>query len=147
MLLMVGAAFVTSGSDAIRPVVVETNTPIVGTNHLTAEALYVEGTGGKIWTLISLGERVPSNAHVIVTTSADLDTQITVRLFRGTNYVAAQDYSLGQFQIVGIAPAPKGSPRVELSLTVTEQVILVSARDWTNKVPYAIRRAIEKAKP
>ena len=78
----------------------------------------------------------------MVTTSADLDTQITIRLYRGTNYVAAGDYFLGQFQIVGIAPAPKGSPRVELILTVTEQAILLSALDWTNKTPYEVRRVV-----
>jgi molecular chaperone DnaK (HSP70) len=123
------------------PLVVEDATPIVGTGRATTEALGIETLGGVFTSLIKPGTTVPCSLSEIFSTAADGQSQILVTPFRGTNQMAASNHALGRFQIVGIPTAPRGTPQVEVTFTITERQILISARDLTRKTDLEIQRA------
>ena len=122
------------------PLVVEEATPIVGAGLATTEALGIETLGGVLTPLIKTGTAVPCSVSEIFSTAADGQAQIMVTPFRGTNQMAASNHPLGRFQIVGIPSAPRGTPQVEVTFTITERQILISARDLTRKVGLEIQR-------
>ncbi len=111
--------------------IVEDRTPIVGSNRVTTEALGVETLGGVFTPLIKQGTTVPCSVSEVFSTAADGQTQIIVSLFRGTEPVAAKNHSLGRFQVVDIAKAPRGMPRIEITFAISERSISLSARALT----------------
>jgi molecular chaperone DnaK len=121
------------------PLVVEDATPIVAAG-LTIEALGIETLGGVFTPLIKPGTTVPCSLSEIFSTAADGQSQIMVTPFRGTNQMATSNHALGRFQIVGIPAAPRGTPQVEVTFTITERQILISARDLTRKTDLEIQR-------
>jgi molecular chaperone DnaK (HSP70) len=122
------------------PLVVEDATPIVGAGRATTEALGIETLGGVFTPLIKTGTAVPCSLSEIFSTAADGQAQIIVAPFRGTNQMAASNHPLGRFQIVGIPSAPRGTPQVEVTFTITERQILISARDLSRKADLEIQR-------
>jgi molecular chaperone DnaK len=129
------------------PFVVEDDTPIVGESQTTTEALGIETLGGVFTPLITTGTRVPCSLSEVFSTAADGQTQIMVSPFRGTNQMAASNHALGRFQIVGIPSAPRGTPQVEVTFTITERQVLLSARDSARKIDLKIQRATGDTKP
>jgi molecular chaperone DnaK len=121
------------------PLVVEGAAPIVGAGH-TTESFGIETLGGVFTPLIKSGTAVPCTLSEVFSTAADGQSQIMVTPFRGTNHLVAGDHALGRFQIVGIPPAPRGTPQVQVTFTITEQQILISARDLTRKADLEIHR-------
>jgi molecular chaperone DnaK len=121
------------------PLVVEDVTPIVAAGR-TTEAFGIETVGGVFTPLIKPGTTVPCSLSEIFSTAADGQSQIMVTPFRGTNQMATSNHALGRFQIVGIPAAPRGTPQVEVTFTVTERQILISARDLTRKTDLKIQR-------
>jgi len=121
------------------PLVVEDSTPIVGAGR-TTEAFGIETLGGVFSPLIKSGTAVPCSLSEIFSTAADGQSQIVVTPFRGTNQMAASNHALGRFQIVGIPAASRGTPQVEVTFTITERQILISARDLTRKTDFEIQR-------
>ena len=128
------------------PLVVEDATPIVGAGRTTTEALGIETLGGVFTPLIKSGTTVPCSVSEIFSTAADGQSQILVTPFRGVNKMAASNHALGRFQIVGIPPGPRGTPQVEVTFTITERQIRISARDLTNTADLEIRRMSGEAK-
>ena len=122
------------------PLVVEDATPIVGAGRATTEALGIETLGGVFTPLIEAGTAVPCSVSEIFSTATDGQAQIMVAPFRGTNRMAASNHPLGRFQIVGIPSAPRGTPQVEVTLTITERQILISARDLRRKAGLEVQR-------
>ena len=61
--------------------------------------------------------------------------------------MAVSNHPLGRFQIVGIPSAPRGTPQVEVTFTITERQILISARDLTRKADLEIQRVTGEPKP
>jgi molecular chaperone DnaK len=61
--------------------------------------------------------------------------------FRGTNQLTRKNQALGQFQIVGIPPAPRGTPQIEVTFSITEKQILMSARNVARNSDLEIRKA------
>ena len=120
------------------PLVVEDATPIVGAGR-TTEALGIETLGGVFTPLIKPGTTVPCSLSEIFGTAADGQSQILVTPFRGTNQMATSNHALGRFQIVGIPAAPRGTPQVEVTFTITDRQILISARDLTRKTDLEIQ--------
>src|SRR5262245_27455429 len=109
------------------PLVVEDVTPIVRAGQ-TTEALGIETLGGVFTALIRAGTAVPCSLSEVFSTAADGQSQIMVTLFRGTNQLVASNHALGRFQIIGIRAAPRGTPQVEVTFTIKERQILISAR-------------------
>jgi molecular chaperone DnaK len=127
--------------------VVEDRTTIVGPNRVTTEALGVETLGGVFTPLIRQGTTVPCSVSQVFSTAADAQTQITVSLSRGTEPIAARNHSLGRFQVVDIAKAPRGVPQVEITFAINEEAISISARDLTRRSALKIVRIREGRVP
>ena len=128
------------GKGSRKPVVVEESTPIVGAGQTTTEALGIQTLRGVFTPLIPAGSKVPCSYSEIFSLNRDGQTQIKVLPFRGTNAAAASNYALGEFQVVGIPPGPRGRPQVEVTFTITERQILMSASDPMHKVDFEIQR-------
>jgi molecular chaperone DnaK len=128
------------GSTPTRTIIVEDRTPMVGPNRVTTAALGVETLGGVFTPLIPRGTRVPCSVSEVFSTAADGQTQILVSLVRGADSLAAKNHSLGRFQIVDIAKAPGGEPRIEVTFTISEQSISLSVRDLTGRSDVKIVR-------
>jgi molecular chaperone DnaK (HSP70) len=122
------------------PLVVEDATPLVGAGRTTTEALGIETLGGVFTPLIKSGTTVPCSLSEVFSTAADGQSQIMVTPFRGTNQLVVNNHALGRFQIVGIPSAPRGTPQIEVTFTITQRQILVSARDLTRKADLEIQR-------
>jgi len=125
--------------------VVEDATPIVAAGH-TTEGFGIETLGGVFTPLIKSGTTVPCTLSEIFSTAADGQSQIMVTPFRGTNQLVAANHALGRFQVVGIPSAPRGTPQVEVTFTITERQILISARDLTRKTDLEIQRVSGETK-
>ncbi len=121
-------------------IIVEERTSIVGPNRVTTEALGIETLGGVFTPLIKQGTTVPCSVSEVFSTAADGQTQIIVSLFRGTEPVAAKNHSLGRFQVVDIAKAPRGTPQIEITFAITEQSVSLSVRDLTRRSDVKIVR-------
>jgi len=128
------------------PLVVEDTTPVVAAGR-TTEALGIETLGGVFTPLIKPGTTVPCSLSEIFSTAADGQSQIMVTPFRGTNQMATSNNALGRFQILGIPAAPRGTPQVEVTFTITDRQILISARDLTRKTDLEIQRVSGDTKP
>ncbi|MDB6065442.1 MAG: heat shock 70 kDa protein cognate 5 [Pedosphaera sp.] len=122
------------------PLVVEDATPIVGAGRVTTEAFGIETLGGIFTPLIKPGTTVPCSLSESFSTAADGQTQIMITPFRGTNRMVASNHALGRFQIIGIPSAPRGTPQIEVTFTITERQILISARDLARKADLEIHR-------
>jgi len=114
------------------PLVIEDATPIVKAGR-TTEDFGIETLGGVFTPLIKSGTKVPCALSEIFSTAVDGQSQIVVIPFRGTNQLAARNHALGRFQVVGIPAAPRGTPQVQITFTITERQILMAAHDLNRK--------------
>jgi molecular chaperone DnaK len=80
--------------------------------------------------LIEKNTTIPTHESQVFSTAADNQSAVTVHVLQGEREVATANKSLGQFNLEGIAPAPKGQPQIEVSLDLDSDGILnVSAKD------------------
>ncbi len=97
---------------------------------VTPLTLGIETLGGVRTELIERNTTIPTKKSQIFTTAADLQTSVTVHVLQGERPMAADNVSLGQFNLVGIAPAPRGVPQIEVTFDIDSSGILnVSAKD------------------
>lgn len=97
---------------------------------VTPLTLGVETLGGIATPLITRNTPIPVKRSENFTTAADMQTTVTVHVFQGERPMAADNTSLGQFNLDGLPPAPRGIPRIEVSFDIDSNGILsVSARD------------------
>jgi molecular chaperone DnaK len=119
--------------------IVESPTPIVA-NGTTAEALGIETLGGIFTRLIEPGVAVPCSVSETFSTASDGQTEVIVSLFRGTESLAKQNQHLGRFKVVGIPPAPRGGPKINVTFAITEGAISLAARDLDRHANLAVER-------
>jgi molecular chaperone DnaK len=125
----------------IAPLVVEADSPIVGRGAILAESLGIETMGGVFTPLLVSGTTVPARTAEVFSTAADRQTEIAIRLYRGGNIQAKENRDLGEYQVVGIPPAMRGSAQVEITFTITPQhEIQISALDKRTRLPLVIQR-------
>jgi molecular chaperone DnaK len=74
------------------------------------------------------------DAGIFFSTATDNQNQITLKRYRGTAKLVADCDHLGQFQIVGISPAPRGRPQIEITFAVRDGNVLLSARDLASRI-------------
>ena len=97
---------------------------------VTPLSLGIETMGGVMTKLIEKNTTIPTNASQVFSTAADNQSAVTVHVLQGEREVASANKSLGQFNLEGIAPAPKGQPQIEVTLDIDSDGILnVSAKD------------------
>merc|ERR1711884_300088 len=97
---------------------------------VTPLSLGIETLGGVFTRLISRNTTIPTKKGQTFSTAADNQTQVGIKEFQGEREMAADNKSLGEFDLVGIPPAPRGVPQIEVSFDIDADGILnVSAKD------------------
>nr|AAA35314.1 mitochondrial heat shock protein [Schizosaccharomyces pombe] len=102
---------------------------------VTPLSLGIETLGGVFTRLINRNTTIPTRKSQVFSTAADGQTAVEIRVFQGERELVRDNKLIGNFQLTGIAPAPKGQPQIEVSFDVdADGIINVSARDKaTNK--------------
>lgn len=107
---------------------------------VTPLTLGVETLGGVATPLITRNTPVPVKKSEIFTTAADMQTSVTIHVFQGERPMAPDNASLGEFNLDGLAPAPRGMPKIEVTFDIDSNGILnVSARDTATGKSQSIR--------
>jgi molecular chaperone DnaK len=97
---------------------------------VTPLSLGVETLGGVFTKIIDRNTTIPTKKSQIFTTAADLQTSVTIHVLQGERAMAQDNVSLGNFNLTGIPPAPRGVPQVEVTFDIDANGILnVSAKD------------------
>ncbi len=97
---------------------------------VTPLTLGIETEGSVMTALIERNTTIPAERKNTFSTAADNQTAVTVRVFQGERKMAAQNRLLGEFNLEGIPPAPRGVPQIEVKFDIDQNGILhVSARD------------------
>lgn len=97
---------------------------------VTPLTLGVETLGGIATPLIARNTPIPVKRSETFTTATDMQTSVTIHVFQGERPMAGDNTSLGEFNLDGLPPAPRGIPKIEVSFDIDSNGILsVSARD------------------
>ncbi|MBM3565084.1 MAG: molecular chaperone DnaK, partial [Alphaproteobacteria bacterium] len=102
---------------------------------VTPLSLGIETLGGVFTRLIDRNTTIPTRKGQTFSTAEDNQTAVTIRVFQGEREMAADNKLLGQFDLVGIPPAPRGMPQIEVTFDIDANgIVSVSAKDKaTNK--------------
>merc|ERR1712159_470224 len=97
---------------------------------VTPLSLGIETLGGVFIKLIEKNTTIPTNKGQTFSTADDNQSAVTIRVFQGERQIAADNKLLGQFDLVGIPPAPKGTPQIEVTFDIDANgIVKVSAKD------------------
>ncbi|HUO43166.1 MAG TPA: molecular chaperone DnaK, partial [Methylomirabilota bacterium] len=97
---------------------------------VTPLSLGVETLGGVATKIIDRNTTIPTKRSQIFSTAADMQTTVTVHVIQGERPMAADNVSLGMFNLTGIPPAPRGVPQIEVTFDIDANgIINVSAKD------------------
>jgi len=97
---------------------------------VTPLSLGIETLGGVMTTLISRNTTIPTKKSEVFTTAADSQTSVEVHVLQGERPMARDNRTLGKFHLVGIPPAPRGVPQIEVTFDIDANGILnVFAKD------------------
>ena len=118
-------------TDEIKGVVLLDVTPL---------SMGIETMGGVMTKLIDANTTIPCKKSEVFSTAADNQTEVTIHVLQGERPMAAQNKSIGQFNLTGIAPARRGIPQIEVTFDIDANGILkVSAKDKATGKEQAIR--------
>ena len=107
---------------------------------VTPLTLGIETLGGVATPLIARNTPIPVKRSEIFTTAADMQTSVTVHVFQGERPMAPDNASLGEFNLDGLPPAPRGVPKIEVQFDIDADGILnVAAKDMASQRSQSIR--------
>jgi molecular chaperone DnaK len=97
---------------------------------VTPLSLGIETLGGVFTRLIDRNTTIPTKKSQVFSTAEDSQSAVTIRVFQGEREMAANNKMLGQFDLVGIPPAPRGVPQIEVTFDIDANgIVNVSAKD------------------
>jgi molecular chaperone DnaK len=97
---------------------------------VTPLSLGIETLGGVFTRLIDRNTTIPTKKSQVFSTAEDGQTAVTIRVFQGEREMAADNKMLGQFDLIGLPPAPRGVPQVEVTFDIDANgIVNVSAKD------------------
>src|SRR5262249_38721507 len=107
---------------------------------VTPLTLGIETLGGVFTPLIERKTTIPTKKSQVFSTADDNQNAVTIRVFQGERPMASDNKLLGQFDLVGIPPAPRGIPQVEVTFDIDANgIVNVSARDKATSKEQSIR--------
>ena len=120
---------------AIQAGVLQGDVKDVLLHDVTPLSLGIETLGGVFTRIIDRNTTIPTKKSQVFSTAEDSQSAVTIRVFQGEREMAADNKILGQFDLVGIPPAPRGVPQVEVTFDIDANgIVNVSAKDKaTNK--------------
>jgi molecular chaperone DnaK len=97
---------------------------------VTPLSLGIETLGGVLAKLIEKNTTIPTRKEQIFSTAEDNQPAVTIKVYQGERPMAADNKSLGQFELSGIAPAPRGLPQIQVAFDIDSNgIVTVSAKD------------------
>jgi molecular chaperone DnaK len=103
-------------------------------------SLGIETLGGVFTRLIERNTTIPTKKSQVFSTAEDSQSAVTIRVFQGEREMAADNKPLGQFDLVGIPPAPRGVPQIEVTFDIDANgIVHVSAKDKATGKEQSIR--------
>jgi molecular chaperone DnaK len=107
---------------------------------VTPLSLGIETLGGVFTRLIERNTTIPTRKSQVFSTAEDSQTAVTIRVFQGEREMAADNKLLGQFDLVGLPPAPRGFPQIEVTFDIDANgIVNVTAKDKATNKEQAIR--------
>ena len=107
---------------------------------VTPLSLGIETLGGVFTRLIDRNTTIPTRKSQVFSTAEDGQTAVTIRVFQGEREMTADNKLLGQFDLVGIPPAPRGMPQIEVTFDIDANgIVNVTAKDKATGKEQAIR--------
>ncbi|UAT42691.1 molecular chaperone DnaK [Anaplasmataceae bacterium AB001_6] len=97
---------------------------------VTPLSLGIETLGGVFTKIINRNNTIPVKKSQVFSTAEDNQTQVEIKVFQGERDMAVDNHLLGKFQLIGIAPAPRGMPQIEVTFDIDANgIVHVSATD------------------